>query len=846
MQQALNRKTVAAIETEESVQGAETEIAELKRRIRTLEQDIEKLKEEKAEIVTTLDNIVESKSWKLITGYRNLKNLLLQIWPLFRFSINKVTLVPEQDISAEGDGSFSISGPGPQFSLVSDGGLKGGWSSFEGKLASGNPHQHFFLYWDDGSGFQTNRRALILLEKDRVNKFLVKLPRKVNALRLDPFDTEGKFSLEELKVRGTGSVQVAAALFKKHAGSSLKDPAKLFYKFKRLYGLYREGGLLAIRIRLFSDEMSGNYTEWCNRYDTLTEEDREKAKGLLESFDYRPLISIVMPVYNVEEQYLREAIESVRDQWYPEWELCIADDASTLPHIKKVLEEYKTLDSRIQVTYRKENGHISKASNSALSLATGEYVALFDNDDVLRPHALLMVVSELNKNRDLKFIYSDEDKITPKGMRFNPYFKSGWNPVLLLTQNYICHLTVIKNALIHEAGGFRAGFEGAQDWDLILRSTERLKDEEICHIPHVLYHWRVIESSTAHSTGSKPYVLEAQRRAVTEHLMRKGVKNAEVEILENISQLRVTFPLPEDNPLVSLIIPTRDAVELVKQCVDSILKETTYKNYEIIIVDNGSERKETFQYFDSLKDLEQVRVLRDDGTFNFSRLNNRAVAEAQGEFVGLINNDLEVINPDWLSELLSCAVLPGTGAVGARLLYPNRLLQHGGVILGIGGVAGHNQKGAAESDPGYFNRIILPQNLSAVTAACLLVRKSIYQEVGGLDEDTLAVAFNDVDFCLKVMERGYKNIYNPHAKMFHYESATRGYETTPTKFKRFENEISTMKKRWGPLLVNDPHYNPNLTVTEENFSFAFPPRVNYPWKQQQVFATSETREQLAV
>jgi GT2 family glycosyltransferase len=395
---------------------------------------------------------------------------------------------------------------------------------------------------------------------------------------------------------------------------------------------------------------------------------------------------------------------------------------------------------------------------------------------------------------------------------------------------------VLHTEALKTIGGFRQGVEGAQDWDVVLRLVDHCREagasdrEFVEHVPHVLYHWRVFAGSTAQSTDAKPYVLEAQRKVVADHLQRSGIREASVSIRHDISQLRVQLPVPTPAPLVSLIIPTRDKLKLLRQCVDSIIRDTTYPNYEIIIVDNGSVEPETLDYFAQLTSgSDKVRILRDEGEFNFSRLNNIAVRQAKGVLVGLINNDLEVIEKRWLDELVSYALLPQVGAVGARLYFPNGLLQHGGVILGIGGIAGHSHKGILRSDPGQFNRAILPQCLSAVTAACLVVRKDLYEQVGGLDEVNLKVAFNDVDFCLRLQEAGYLNVYNPYAELWHHESASRGLETTVSKFARFEGEIDYMKQRWEKVLTSDPFYNPNLTLLGEDFSYAYPPRQVWPW-----------------
>ncbi|MBS4095582.1 MAG: glycosyltransferase [Sulfuricella sp.] len=538
----------------------------------------------------------------------------------------------------------------------------------------------------------------------------------------------------------------------------------------------------------------------------------------------RPRISVVMPVYDAPEQWLRRAIESVLAQSWAHWELCIADDCSPSPHVRTVLEEYRNRDARIKVVYRATNGHISAASNSALALAEGEYVALLDHDDELEPDALLWVAAEINQYPDAALIYSDEDKVDEQGEFSDPYFKPDWNPDLLLSQNYICHLAVYRHSLVQEVGGFREAFEGSQDYDLALRCVERIESRQIRHIPHALYHWRAIPGSTAQAEAgeAKPYAVTAGQRALEEHFQRLGVAAAVSESPEAPGNYRVRYALPEQKPLVSIIIPTRNGVELLRQCVESIRAKTSYAPYEILIVDNGSDDPAALAYFRELEERSAARVLRDDGPFNYPAINNRAVAAASGSVVALLNNDIEVITPDWLEEMVSHALRPEIGAVGARLWYPDDTLQHGGVIL-VGGVAGHAHKYLPRGSMGYSRRAVLIQDFSAVTAACLVVRKSVYEEIGGLDE-VLAVAFNDVDFCLRLQAKGYRNLWTPYAELYHHESATRGFEDTPEKRARFAREVSRMKLMWGRLLVNDPAYNPNLTLDREDFSLAVPPR----------------------
>lgn len=564
-----------------------------------------------------------------------------------------------------------------------------------------------------------------------------------------------------------------------------------------------------------------DYAEWLRRYELLDDEGRAALRTRQELFAVQPLISVVMPTYNPEPAWLIEAIESVRQQLYPHWELCIADDCSSNAAIRPILERYQREDSRIKVVFRPKNGHISAASNSAIEVATGDWIALLDHDDLLSEQALFWVAEAINQKPEARLIYSDEDKIDADGVRFGAYFKTDWNRPLFYSQNMISHLGVYHMALVREVGGFQVGMEGSQDYDLALRCIERIEDHQIHHIARVLYHWRVHQESTAMSSDAKPYAQMAGERALTAHFVRRGV-NATVERVKD--SYRVRYALPDQLPLVSLIIPTRNGLDLLRTCVQSVLALTTYPNYEILIVDNGSDDPATLEWLAGVQGDRRVRVLHDDRPFNYSALNNGAVLHARGELLGLLNNDLEVITPDWLDEMVSHALQPGIGAVGARLWYQDNTLQHGGVIVGLGGVAGHAHVHMARQHAGYFGRTSLLSAFSAVTAACLVIRKSIFEEVGGLNEPDLAVAFNDVDFCLRVREAGYTNMLTPYAELYHYESATRGLDDTPEKSARFNREVAYMRQRWAPLLHHDPAYSPNLSLLYSDFSLAWPPR----------------------
>ncbi|WCM20554.1 glycosyltransferase family 2 protein [Paraburkholderia bryophila] len=590
--------------------------------------------------------------------------------------------------------------------------------------------------------------------------------------------------------------------------------------------LLRREGLAGLRSRLTRSGAGGGYRAWIAQYDTLDAEMREALKRDAGELWDKPLISIVVPVHNTPVQYLTEMLDSVLAQIYPHWELCIADDASSAPHVAKILSDYAARDARIKSMRRSTNGHICVASNDALALASGRFIALLDHDDVLPAHALFMVARYVNRNPSARMLYSDEDKLAPGGQRAQPYFKSDWNAALMLGQNMFSHLGILETALVKQVGGFRPGFEGSQDHDLVLRCAELAGEHSIVHIPHVLYHWRVIAGSTARDVAAKPYARDASLRAVTEHLERCGL-DARVEPLSaDSTMLRVIYRVPRPAPLVSIIIPTRDRAELLSRCVDSLRERTSYPNYEILIVDNGSVEPGALELLERYARLSNVTVMRIDAPFNYSMLNNAAAARAKGSLLCLLNNDVEIESPDWLDILCGYALLPACGAVGAALWYPDDRLQHGGVQLGIGDFAGHMHHLMPRGDRGYFGRAVLAQHVSAISAACLVVKKSLFDAVGGLDEEHLAVAFNDVDFCLKLRAAGYENTYVPYAELYHHESASRGSDLGEVNAKRFLSEAAFMHDRWQKMVEDDPYYNPNLATSGGPlFSLAFPPRV---------------------
>ncbi|WKY44799.1 glycosyltransferase family 2 protein [Eubacteriaceae bacterium ES2] len=555
-----------------------------------------------------------------------------------------------------------------------------------------------------------------------------------------------------------------------------------------------------------------NYEFWIDIHEDY---DKKAVAEELAAFQYRPKISIVMPVYNVEAIWLKECIDSVRAQSYQNWELCIADDCSTEPHVKPLLDSYAALDSRIKVVYREENGHISEATNSALAIATGDFIGLLDNDDTLADFALYEVVKLLNEHPEADLIYSDEDKLSEENERSQPFFKTDWAPDILLATNYICHFGVYRKTIIDEIGGFRKGYEGAQDYDLVLRFTEKTK--RIFHIQKILYHWRMIGNSTAVNPDSKGYAFEAGKKALEDALERRDIEGV-VSHGAFPGVYHIEYALKDDG-LVSIIIPTRDNASDLKVCLDSIFEKTDYKNFEIIIADNGSEKEETFELFEKMQNEhpDQVKVERLDMPFNFSRINNLAVEASKGKYLLFLNNDIKVITQGWIGKMVSMAQQDRIGAVGAKLYYPDNTIQHAGVLLGMGGVAGHGHCGYPRGDYGYFGKLVINNNYSAVTAACMMVKRSDFEAVGGFEEK-LEVAFNDVDFCLKLYSKGKFNVWMSDVELYHYESKSRGAEDTYLKYKRFNREIGYMKKHWLEYVKNDPFYNRNLTRVGGNYT----------------------------
>ncbi|QNK71089.1 glycosyltransferase family 2 protein [Variovorax sp. PAMC26660] len=553
------------------------------------------------------------------------------------------------------------------------------------------------------------------------------------------------------------------------------------------------------------------YREWLKRYESpLTSEARQELKAQAEQWPGTPIFALVMAVADSSHQALERAVASVRAQVYPHWHLSLVVHAALSAQTREWLESQASVDARIELLVQPPMALVA------------DWLACCDARDALAPDTLWRVADAAVGNPQAALIYTDEDRIADDGQRSAPYFKPDWNVDLLRSQDYVSRLAFFSASLASELGGFDPGFGEAASYDLALRCAEHLSSERIVHIPKVLYHRHVASPDHVHAMDPAEYVPEGGERALQAHLARTGIA---ATAQRESHGFRVRYDLPAELPLVSLFIPTRNGLKLVRQCIESILEKTLYPRYEIILVDNGSDDPEALRYFEEIAARSGVRVLRDDSPFNYSALNNGAAAIARGEIFGLINNDIEVISPDWLGEMVSIALQPGVGAVGARLWYPEKTLQHAGVVLGYrGGVADHAHRRLAEGDAGYFGRAALLQTFSVVTAACLVVRRALYEEVGGLDAQHLKVAYNDVDFCLRLREAGYRNVWTPYAELFHHESATRPSDLSEAQIERFLGEERYMKNRWGDLLFNDPAYNPNLSLEIEDFSYAWPPR----------------------
>ena len=562
--------------------------------------------------------------------------------------------------------------------------------------------------------------------------------------------------------------------------------------------------VLVDREKLFNNrvyanpEVESDYNKWLKRQE----------EPVIKEFNYNPLISVVIPVYNAKKEFLEECIDSVKKQTYKHIEICLVDDKSTNQDTLDTLKELERTDARIKVTYREENGNISEATNTGIKMAKGEFISFLDNDDTLDKNAIYYVVEALNKNKNLDFIYTDEDKINTRGRYCLPFFKPDYSPDTLLSFNYITHFSTYRKELLEKVGMLRTEYNGAQDFDLNLRVVEKTK--KIYHIPKICYHWRMSDTSTALNMKSKSYALDNGKNAIVDALKRRKISGDVIIPIDNAAHYIVDYKYKKE-PKVSILIPIKDNAEMTETCLKSIYAKTSYKNFEILLLNNRSEKKETFELLDKYKkEHKNFRVIDVDMEFNYSKINNIGAKEAKGDYVLLLNNDTEVIKKDWLHNMVGYAMQDHIGAVGAKLLYEDNTIQHCGVAFGIQNIAAHLGVGIPNNEFGPQARFSVPYDVAAVTAACLMISKKKYLEVGGLSED-MKVAFNDVEFNAKLLKKGYYNVCLPQVELYHYESKTRGYETTKEKQERFNEEKKMCQDKVGPLLQNDPFYNVNYS-----------------------------------
>lgn len=666
---------------------------------------------------------------------------------------------------------------------------------------------------------------------DQVALFALVDPKSIRAFRWYPWQSGNVVRLDFIKGHLKFDTEVMlndvlACYF--HSKQSTDTAKEISAVFKRGEFRNSEHKWITRFLSPRSDHGAYLYRNWFDRWVKPNQDDYKTMQKMLDDFIIKPKFSFVVPVYNTEIRYLRECIDSMLAQNYQNFEICICDDSSPDGRVWSCLENYARQDDRVKIVRRSQNGHIAACSNSALSLATGDFIVLVDHDDVVPDYALFVVAYYVNKHPDVRIFFSDEDKMTPYGLRYDAYFKGIFNRFLLYGQNMVSHLGIYQRKLMDELGGFRLTFEGSQDYDLILRGYEAVGEAGIVHIPHILYHWRAIPGSTAVSPDQKGYAISAAMSAINGHFERTGSTLRSVTgFAPGVTGVGISKIF---STKISIIIPTRDGVTQLKPCIDSIL-ENFDPNIEIIVVNNGSICEETLDYLRQLTARKIAIVIDYPGPFNFSDINNIATANASGEIYCFLNDDTEVKSGHWLARARALLAEPDVGIVGARLLYPDGTLQHFGVVTGTGkhGIAGHSHLGRPQDDAGYFGKGRLIQEVTAVTAACLFIKADLYKAVGGFEIE-LSVAYNDVDLCLKVRKAGFKIVADPDIVLIHKESKTRG-EDTGAKASRLNLEAEWMLERWGSILPNDPYYSPNHTLENPSYGLAEPPRVPMPWQR---------------
>lgn len=727
---------------------------------------------------------------------------------------------------------WKATGTDPQFVLSLRLGLSG-WYMLEARIRHQWTQLSARLYVDLGDGLREHTSISLPLPSGRLSKRLFYLERRPRLIRFDPFDRPGHFSIDHFRLvwlppffAKQRMLRRIARYQRPHQAQAHPAPERRLARELKQQARVSGRQWLGLALEHYGETFAEHhlpgrqaprvYQDWLAHAEQ-GRPTQARVQTITAKLRHQPLISIILPTFNARTDWLSACIDSVQRQGYPHWQLCIADDGSSEEAPKRLLAARAAKDGRFSLRFRKRNGGIAAASNSALELVQGAWAAFLDQDDCLADDALFQLARAINRHPAAQLIYSDEDKLDADGNRDEPHFKADWNPDLALAQNYVNHLAAYRTSLIRAVGGLRADVDGSQDHDLLLRATAALRPNQIIHVPRVLYHWRAAEGSVAQDPSHKPDTGAAGLRSVREFLGNKA-PGATVMPGPIPNSYRIRWPIPTPAPLVSILVPTRDGAELLAPCANAILNKTDYPAIELLIIDNDSRCRDTLALMRRLAQDRRVRVIKAPGEFNFSALINAGAAAAVGDLLLLLNNDTLPIDADWLRELVAPALRPEIGCVGAKLLYRDGRVQHAGVILGIGGVAGHAHKYFPGSANGYFGRLQLAHNLSAVTAACLMVRRAIFSAVGGFDSEQLPVSFNDVDFCLRVQAAGFRNHWTPHAVLYHLESASRGAEDSPQKRARFADELNWMRRRWGRQLQRDPAYNPNLTLQHEDFS----------------------------
>ncbi|HEX8166483.1 MAG TPA: glycosyltransferase family 2 protein [Beijerinckiaceae bacterium] len=637
------------------------------------------------------------------------------------------------------------------------------------------------------------------------------VPERLSGIVIRPNAAGGRLAIERFRVTRLGALARLKLLGGRALELLLRDPRALFAALRRYRAGVARGDVIVSRRG--ADTRPGDYGAWLKTFDDDPVRDAPLYRERMARAAPLPSFAVFLPLDGFDPAKLDRTIASLEAQLHDAWELHLVAGADLKPWLGDLAAAGPERDRRIRVSVGQPGDEPATGLNDALARAGGDWALTLRPGDVLRPHALAELGLAAAAEPAAELVYSDEDRLDAEGGRHAPAFKPDWSPDLLRSWNYLGRLTAWRTGHLRRLGGWREGFGPARDHDLNLRATEALPPERIRHVAKVLVH---VADGAPDPSGAPDEAAAASARAVAEHLARTG-RPARVEPVPGRSVLRLRYALPPPPPLVSIVIPTRDRLALLRGCMESILDKTTYPAFEVVVVDNASREPETLAWFGKIAADGRVRILPYPGPFNFSAINNFAVAQARGDVIALVNNDIEVVAPDWLDEMAGHALRPEIGCVGAKLLYPDGTVQHAGVVLGLGGLAGHAHKGLGRTEPGYAGRAIAACNVSAVTAACLVVRRAVYDEVGGLDEE-LAVAFNDVDFCLKVLGKGYFNLWTPFAELYHHESASRGAETSRTQAERFAAEIQVMKRRWGPALHRDPYYSAQLTVLREDYS----------------------------